>query len=151
MNNSQIEKEAYEYVNNDKTVAETAEVFGISKRSFQLHLKKLLEINPDLHKMVINKQKSNINEGRRMGGAAGKRGVTYTKEEALEIAEYIISKQATYEEASIKFDIPTSTLSDMMHSKLIPEDKRMQLDLVAEANRHKMSIEDFKERRNNVW
>ena len=148
--NTQIEKEALEYINNQKTVEETAKDIGISKRTFQLHLKKLLEINPELHQLVLNKQKSNMIAGRVRGGTTGKRGVTYTKEQVIEVAKYIINKQATYKEASIEFDIPTSTLADMMNSSLLPEEYRIKLDLVASANRHKMSTEEFRERR-KIW
>ena len=148
---TQIEKEALEYVQNDKTVAETAQLFGISKRIFQIHLKKLLEINPELHNLVLNKQKSNIIAGRIKGGTLGKRGTSYTPEEAIEVAKFIITNQATYEEASIHFEIPTSTISDMMHSNILPEQYRMQLEVVAEANRHKMSTEELIERKRQKW
>ena len=149
--NNQIEIEAKEYLKDDKTVAETAEIFGISKRTLQLHLKKLSEINPELHKLVLNKQKSNIIAGRIKGGTLGKRGVSYTQEEVTKIAEYMIHTQATYEEASNFFDIPTSTIHDMMRSPLLREEYKMQLEVVAEANRKKISTEELLERNKKIW
>ena len=128
-------EEAKIYVENDKTVEETAKDLGISKRTFQLHLKKIKELDPELDKLVITKKKKNILTGNIKGGQIGKATPSYTKEEVNDIAREIISKHLTYEEASIQFGIPKSTIFEMMHSKYIEPELSIKLEVVAISNR----------------
>ena len=133
-----IEEEAQEYISNDLTEKQTAEKLGISRRTLQLHLSKLGEIDPELHKLVLNKKESNLKAGRVKGGQIGKiTSPTYTKEEANIVANGIIRESYTYEEAAITYGVPKSTIYEMVHSKFIPENIKMQLDLVAEHNNRK--------------
>ena len=59
MNEKQIIEEAKLYISNDKTISDTACDLGISKRTLQLHIKKLEAINPELYKLVLEKSKMN--------------------------------------------------------------------------------------------
>lgn len=147
MKDENIIKEAYAYINNDKTVAETAEELGISKRTFQLHIKKLEIISPELHDLVLEKQKSNQNAGRRIGGAKGKRGVSYTEEEAQTIASEIISQHLTYQEAETIHGRPSSTIYDIVHSSYISLEMKDKLDITATENKIGSSIDAQKRRR----
>ena len=150
MNQEQIIKEAKIYLEGDKTVAQTATVCGISKRTFQLHLKQLLKIDPVLHNLVLQKQKSNIIAGRVRGGSTSKRLPSYTLEKAIEVARYIVSQEATYEEASIHFEIPSSTIYDMVHIKDLPDELKVKLELVADANKRNMSTNEYLESRRKL-
>lgn len=138
-----IRKEAEVYLESS-TLKEAAFKCGISVRSLQLHLKKLEEIDLEMHRLVISKSKSNVIEGRIKGGSLGKRSVTYTKDQAIMIAEYMIKNQSTYQEIEDKFGIPSSTVYEMVHSPFISEGLKMQLDLVASMNRHFKVVEDYK-------
>ena len=130
-----IEEEAWEYINNDLTERQTAEKLGISRRTLQLHLKKLATINQELHNLVLKKKESNIKTGRIKGGHIGKiTGPTYTKEDANIVANGIIRESYTYEEAAITYGVPKSTIYEMVHSDLVPEETQMLLDLVAARN-----------------
>ena len=138
MNREQIIIEAKEYIGNDLTERETAEKLGISRRTLQLHLSKLGEIDPELHKLVLNKKESNLKAGRIKGGQIGKiTSPTYTKEEANIVANGIIRESYTYEEAAITYGVPKSTIYEMVHSDFVPEETKMQLDLVAAHNNRK--------------
>ena len=130
----EIIKEAQEYISNDLTERETAEKLGISSRTLQLHLKKLENIDPVLYNMVLMKKKSNIIAGRSKGGKLGKAVPTYTKEDANIVANGIIRESYTYEEAAITYGVPKSTIYEMVHSDFVPEEVKMQLDLVAAHN-----------------
>ena len=145
MDNSNIINEANTYLNSNMTVNDTAKYLGISRRTFQLHLRKLELLNPDLYKLVIKKQKSNIMAGRSVGGRNSKRLSSYSKEEAISITNEIINNQMTYRDAELKFNIPSSTIYDITHSDLVPIELRDMLDIVADANRKGVSTELFKE------
>jgi len=133
----EIIREAHEYINNDLTEKETAEKLGISRRTLQLHLKKLEEIDPVLYNLVLIKKSKNLKVGRVRGGKNGKATPSYTKEEAIKMANEIIENSYTYEEAANVYSIPKSTIYEMVHSDFIPEDVKMELDLVAIRNNKK--------------
>lgn len=78
----QIIAEARAYIDSGQTIADTAKSLGITKRTLQLHLGKLESIDAELYTLVLERKTSNQNAGRRLGGMIGKRGVTYTEEEA---------------------------------------------------------------------
>ena len=138
MDREQIIIEAKEYIGNDLTERETAEKLGISRRTLQLHLSKLGEIDPELHKLVLNKKESNLKAGRVKGGQIGKiTSPTYTKEEANIVANGIIRESYTYEEAAMTYGVPKSTIYEMVHSDFVPEETKMQLDIVAARNNRK--------------
>lgn len=135
MNKEQIIIEAKEYINNDLTERETAEKLGISRRTLQLHLKQLGVIDPLLHSLVLKKKESNLKTGRIKGGTIGKiTGPTYTKEDANIVANGIIRESYTYEEAAMIYGVPKSTIYEMVHSDFVPEETKMQLDIVAAHN-----------------
>lgn len=135
MNKEQIIIEAKEYINNDLTERETAEKLGISRRTLQLHLKQLGVIDPLLHSLVLKKKESNLKAGRIKGGTIGKiTGPTYTKEDANIVANGIIRESYTYEEAAMIYGVPKSTIYEMVHSDFVPEETKMQLDIVAAHN-----------------
>lgn len=134
----EIIREAQEYINNDLTERETAEKLGISRRTLQLHLNKLKDIDPILYNIVLVKKNRNLKEGRVKGGKIGKiTAPKYTKEEANIVANGIISESYTYEEAAGVYGIPKSTIFEMVHSDFISENTKMQLELVAARNNKK--------------
>ena len=141
-----IIEEANYYLNSDKTLKEVAKELQISLRTLQLHIKKLPEINNDLYSLVLNKQKAAQIAGRKIGGQKGKRTVSYSYEKAQEIKNLIISHQLTYQEASLCTGISTSTIYDMVHSDFISEDDKLKLDLIATANKKKITVEEYQER-----
>lgn len=135
MDDNQIIREAVEYINNDLTQKETAEKLGISRRTLQIHLKKLGGIDSLLYNLVLVKEKNNVKKGRIKGGKIGKiTAPKYTRIDALRIARGIINNSYTYEEAAGVYDIPKSTIFEMVHSDYVPEYMQMQLELVAARN-----------------
>ena len=134
MDNERIREEALTYISNNKTVNETAEELGVSRRTLQIHLKQVGVVDPLLYSLVLKKKESNMKTGRIIGGMTGKVTPSYTKEEANEIANEIIENHYTYEEAASVYGIPKSTIYEMVHSDYVDENTKMQLDLVAEHN-----------------
>ena len=145
-NKERIIEEAKYYLESSKTLKEVAEELHISLRTLQLHIKKLPEINNDLYSLLLNKQKAAKRAGRKIGGQNGKRTVSYTYEKAQEIKNLIITHQLTYQEASLCTGISTSTIYDMVHSAFISEEDKIKLDLIAEANKKKITVEEYQER-----
>ena len=135
-----IIREADEYIQNDLSILDTAKKLGISRRTLQLHLKALEGIDFRRYQLVLDKKKSNELAGRKMGAAIGKRGPTFTKDEAIFVAKKMVAEQMTYEEASIRFDMPTSTIYEMVHSSYISQELLDMLNIVADANRRGITI-----------
>ena len=141
-----IIEEAKFYLESSKTLKEVARELSISLRTLQLHIQKLPEIDKNLYSLVLNKQKAAQIAGRKIGGQKGKRTVSYSYEKAQEIKNLIISHQLTYQEASLCTGISTSTIYDMVHSDFISEDDKLKLDLIATANKKKITVEEYQER-----
>ena len=141
-----IIEEANYYLESSKTLKEVAEELHISLRTLQLHIQKLPEINNDLYSLVLKKQKAAQIAGRKIGGQKGKRTVSYTYEKAQEIKNLIIDHQLTYQEASLCTEISPSTIYDMVHSAFISEEDKAKLVLIAEANKKKITVEEYQER-----
>lgn len=141
-NNEQILKEAEYYLNNDVTIAQASLDLNISKKTLQLHMKKLESIAPDQFKLVSDKKLANERMGKIKGGTLGKREPKWTKEQAREIANTMIDKQMTNREASEEFSIPKSTIYEMTHKGIDDETTESLLYALAEANRKGISLND---------
>lgn len=143
MDNNVIIREAKEYISNDKTLSETAKVLGVSKKTLQLHFKELAVIDSKLSMLVEKKKSKNQVLGRIKGGALGKVTSSYEKEQILVIAKTIIRNELTYEEASLMFDIPKSTIYGLVHSDVVPKDIKDALDVVGYSNKVKSLVSDL--------
>lgn len=139
----EILKEAEYYLNNDVTIEQASEDLHISKRTLQLHLKKLEEIAPATFKLVQEKKSGNIKKGTIKGGQTGKRGPTWTEEQALQVAMKIINEGMTYKEAEAYFKIPSSTLHEMVTKGVKDFGTATMVYAVAEANRRGMSADEY--------
>ena len=139
----EIIKEAEYYINNDVTIEQASSDLHISKRTLQLHLKKLEELAPETFKLVQEKKTGNIKAGTIKGGHTGKRGPTWTEEQALEVATKIINDGLSYREAEAYFKIPSSTLHEMVTKGVKDFDIASMIYVVAEANRRGMSAQEY--------
>jgi len=147
MDNNRIIEEANVYISNDLSIKETASILGISKRSLQLHFTKLEKIDKKLHELVLDKKRKNMEKGRILGGKIGKATPRYTKEVANMIAKEIINSELTYEEASMEFELPKSTIYEMVHSSYIDEETKNMLDLVAISNNKRVLVSNLRGKR----
>ena len=143
--NEDILREAEYYLNNDVTIEQASSDLGISKRTLQLHMKKLASIAPEKYKLVTDKKNNNIQNGRIVGGNIGKRSTTWTSEDAMKIASKMLDNGLTYEQAETELGIPHSTLHDMMHKGVKDENVSSLLYALAIAHKKGMSLEEFKE------
>lgn len=130
-NNQRIIEEANYYIENDVSVEAAAEHFGISRRSFQLHMAKLVEIAPQVAKLQQEKslRMQEIRRGRYERTKENSRSANWSNEDAERVATFILSTNSTLREASEELKIPKSTIHDML-SKGIPKDSplRKRLD-----------------------
>ena len=132
------------YLENDYTLEEAANKLGISKSTLQNHIKKMKEINPELYNKVREKQFVNQQVGRVKGGQIGKRSANWTDEDALKIADVFISGEYTLEELSNVFNIPKSTVYEILTSSVIPTSKRDLIETVFYAHSRNMSLSEMK-------
>lgn len=147
VDNNVIIHEAEEYINNNLTVKETAAVLGVSKRTLQIHFKRLELIDKNLYDKVRTKQEQNQQAGRIKGGQTGKATSSFDPKLPEIIAKHMIKYELTYESASEKFEIPKSTLYEMTHNpKYVNPDLIRRLDLLAIANQHNMTVESYEEK-----
>ena len=155
INKEQIEKEAQYYLNNqNETMKSTADHFGISIRSLQLHFKKLESLSNDTFILIQKKKEKAQIAGRINGGQIGKRTISISKNKLKEIAIKMINEQLTYEEAANMFKIPSSTLWELLHGntmKEIDENNylRTQLELLTISNKRNKSMESMLEEQFN--
>ncbi len=137
----QITREAIYYLVHDKSIEKTAEDLNISRRTLQLHLKKLVVFNENLYRLVREKKQENQVIGRVNHAHKGGKISMYGQEQIDYICDDILRNGLTYKEASVKFDIPTSTLFELM--KRVNEERRMKLDILAAANKRNMTVNDY--------
>lgn len=133
----QIIEEAKYYIKNDVTTEEVAMHFGISKRTFQLHMQKLLDIAPEIAKLQQEKsrQMQMLRRGKYERTAQNTRSASWTKEEAIRIATYMLETNATIRMASEYFQKPKSTVHEII-TKGIPKDSPLQKELKELIERH---------------
>jgi len=143
MSEARYIEEAKVYVENDKTINDTAKDLGISKRTLQLHLAKVKDIDLNLHYLVLAKKTSQIKAGRIKGGTISKATSSYNREDVENIAKAMLRNEMTYTEAETEFGIPKSTIYELMHSSLIDKELRDSLDILAEANKKSMTVQQY--------
>ena len=141
--NEQILNEANYYLGNNVNVDQASQALGISRRTFQLHMKKLEEIHPIKAAMVRAKRTGNIKAGNIKGGQISKRGVSYTSEEATKAAFEMIQHDESYREVSTILGIPKSTLYEMINSKGLSPDKIESLYVIAKKENPELELTDF--------
>lgn len=135
--------EAKYYLENDVTLEQASKDLGIGKRTLQLHLNKLKDLAPETFKLVQDKKIGNIKAGTIKGGETGKRGPTWTEEEAIKVAKIIIDHGMTYKQAEETFNIPSSTIYEMVTKGVKDPEIKTKLYAVAEANRHGMNVDEY--------
>ena len=141
--NEQILNEANYYLGNNVNVDQASQALGISRRTFQLHMKKLEEIYPMKAAMVRAKKTGNIKDGNIKGGQISKRGVSYTSEEATKAAVEMLEHNESYREVSTILGIPKSTLYEMINSKGLSPDKIESLYVLAKKENPELELTDF--------
>ena len=147
-NNEDILREADYYLNNDVTIEQASSNLGISKRTLQLHMKKLESIAPDKFKLVQDKKENSVRQGRVVGGSIGKRNPVWSRDEAIVIAKRMVEENLTYEQAEKEFGIPKSTIYEMTHSNLKDEKIESLLYALAIANKKGTTLDEFLKERN---
>lgn len=147
-NNEDILREADYYLNNDVTIEQASSDLGISKRTLQLHMKKLESIAPDKFKLVQDKKENSVRQGRVVGGSVGKRNPVWSRDEAIVIAKRMVEENLTYEQAEKEFGIPKSTIYEMTHSNLKDEKIESLLYALAIANKKGTTLDEFLKERN---
>lgn len=149
MDSKKYELAVQEYIDNDKTVAETAKDLGITKRTLQNYFEKVRKTNPVLYGLIRKKQESQIQKGRKKGGTIGKRKPSLTPEEIREIAETMIKEDMSYAEAEMRFQIPKSTIYDLINKSQLSDEIKAGLKALSEAHNRNMSVIEFTENTRN--
>lgn len=141
--NEEIIAQGNYYLDNDVTMEEAGKHFGISKKTFQLRIGKLLDISPALYKLVQDKKQNNLAIGAIKGGQNGKPNITPRSinpekiEKANLIADVIISGELTVREAESILKIPKSTIYSSLTIEKLGEEKYSQIQEVFELHKNK--------------
>jgi len=104
-------------IKNKATIEQTANHFNLSISSIKKYInnkENLHSIDMELYNAVKNVQSELISIGNIVGGKNGVREPKYSDFEALEIAETMISNNLSISEASKCFNIPRSTLYEIV-------------------------------------
>lgn len=141
--NEQIIKEADYYLSNNVNIDQASENLGISRRTFQLHMKKLEEIHPKKAALVKAKKAGNIKRGNILGGQTSKRSVSYMPSDAANAALEMLEHEESYREASESLGVPKSTLYEMINNKGLTLDKIELLYIQAKEENPNLELEDF--------
>ncbi len=109
-------------INKEATAKETADYFGVSLSTIRKRLaniKTSLQDNSEITAQLLSVSDSNQDKGRAKGGLSHNSGIKITEsiESIADKAIYVLANNLTLEEASIKFNIPTSTLFE--HFKML--------------------------------
>ena len=127
-----IRKAALYYINNDVTLEDAALYVGIkSKKTLNNYFARLCGSKDEKDRL---KKYENEQKGKVKGGQTGVRKSSYTRDEALKIYDYIIKNCATYRQAEEEFQIPRSTIYEIVHSNLLTDDEKKKIELVSESN-----------------
>ena len=134
-----IRKAALYYINNDVTLEDAALYVGIkSKKTLNNYFARLCGSKDEkdrlLYKKIVLKKYENEQKGKAKGGQTGVRKSSYTRDEAFKIYDYIIKNSATYRQTAEEFQIPRSTIYEIVHSNLLTDDEKKKIELVSESN-----------------
>ena len=136
-NNNKIIEEAEYYLQNDVTMKTAADHFGISKKTFQIHMKMLDGIDIDKYKLVEDRKLANRISGNIKGGQNGKPTVFPNKprkhsisdEEIDALAKKIIYEGLSLREIEIITGIPKSTLLDNLTEDKVEDYEKLRKEL----------------------
>lgn len=138
-----IIREAIFYLVHNFSLEKAAEELSISKRTLQLHLKKLEVCYENIYRLVKEKKKNNQIAGRASHVSKGGKTSMYDQGMVNNICDKMLQNGYTYQEASEILDIPSSTLFELM--KRVDEKRRTDLEVLATANRKNQSINKYLE------
>ena len=143
--NKKIIEEAEYYLNNNVTMEEAANNFGISKKSFQLHMKKLEQICKSTFNLVQEKKQHNLNQGIIKGGQNGKptrtannvetKPYTLSELESIILARKMIIYDWSLRKTEEKTGIPKSTIRENITKDRIGEDLYEEFEIMLESHK----------------
>ena len=140
--NEQLEEMGKYYIENDVTYEEAANHFGVSKRSFQLYMKKLKEISSTTYKLVQDKKIKNLEIGAKKGGSISKHESInvgrkrHISDEQLEnYTNKLIEGDLSLRQLQADTGIPKSTLHDNLTNRISNEATKQKLEELFEEHK----------------
>lgn len=135
MRNSKKVLEIARYiVKEGATLNKVADHFKMSKRTIQLYLKELRDIDVDIYEKVEEIKNSNQQEGKIKGGKNSKSSPKNELKKVEEIAKVMVNEDLTIKEAALRYDMKESTLYDNL-LRIEQEKLKRNLDLLFENHR----------------
>lgn len=136
----EIIKQAQYYIDNDVTMKEAGSHFGICKKTFQVRMKNLESIAPDVFKLVEQKKQGNLVSGAIKGGQNGKptivpRSHSITPQQAITFANYMIEHDISLRELEVVFGVSKSTIFDNFTKEILGEDLYLNVTRILESHR----------------
>lgn len=144
--NEEIIEQAQYYIDNNVSMKEAGEHFGVSKKTFQIRMKKLEDISPSVFKLVQDKKEKNLVSGAIRGGQNGKpntvsgtspkpRSHSISPEEAINLANYMLENDATLRDLEATFGISKSTIFDNFTKEILGEELNEKIEFLLESHK----------------
>ena len=137
----EIKIQAQYYIDNNVTMKEAGLHFGICKKTFQVRMKKLESIAPDMYKLVQEKKTGNLTLGMVKGGQNGKpspgasRSHIMTSEEVVTLAQYALQNDLSLRELETVIGISKSTIFDNFTEEILGIDLYSKINKMFESHR----------------
>lgn len=137
----EIKTQAQYYIDNNVTMKEAGLHFGICKKTFQLRMKKLESIAPDMYKLVQDKKEGNLVMGMVKGGRNGKpspgssRSHIMTSEEVIALAQYALENDLSLRELETVIGISKSTIFDNFTEDILGKELYSKINKMFESHR----------------
>ena len=137
----EIKAQAQYYIDNNVTMKEAGLHFGICKKTFQVRMKKLESIAPDVFKLVELKKQNNLASGMVKGGQNGKpspgasRSHIMTSEEVVTLAQYALQNDLSLRELETVIGISKSTIFDNFTEEILGIDLYSKINKMFESHR----------------
>lgn len=128
------------YCNNDTTIDQAAQHFGVSRRTYQLHLEKFSKLSTENSEKLALKRQSNMNKGVIFGGTIGKKQSPFSDEQVDNIFKTMIAEDLTLRGLSAKLNISKSTLSEL--SGRVSGELKLDLGSVIEAHKSNKPVSE---------
>lgn len=103
--------EVIAYIISAKTTIEEASLmFGVSESTVHKYIAYIKENDQELYARLLKAQEEISKRGHILGGKTSVRGPKYTDFESVEIVETMIDEELTVKEASMRFEVPSSSI-----------------------------------------
>ncbi|MFI3307368.1 MAG: sporulation transcriptional regulator SpoIIID [Mycoplasmatota bacterium] len=125
-------------IENNATIDQVAKHFEVSVSTIKKDINgKLEKLDKELYDAVKQVQQGLISDGQKQGGTTGKRKTKFSQADAEEVALFILKRDASLSEASAIYQVPKSTIHDLLMHHLENEELKQRIKELFEKHKEK--------------